>query len=275
MVQINDFDTVRSTVLTTSPNAKFDVMIRLNPYRTENRTVFANASSLVSFMEEVDSQLKLDGWWFDDWYVAYEQKPDWVAAALQYAHDKNQTVGGNVIDNVVPPGSDGVTFSDFPDDSTSFKFGIKASNVTQLQNNDTSTVILGHLNNNPQFGNGTESCVYMWDWNSSRRMDYLDYWLEQQKSLGFTYMLPVYFPLCPGAYSFDPKSDVVGGNTTLYDYIQAAALGNSSTSAANTLTTTTSATAAHTSASSATPSSQIAVIYALLGGVLCSLIYCL
>lgn len=189
-------------------------------------------------MEQLDSKLKVDGWCFDYFSTAQKEVPEWVTAVTNYAHDRNQTVGGNVFGNVVPPSADAVAFVDGPSNSM-FGFSFDPKEVANLKHNSSSTVILGHLQNNPQNGNSTESCVFMYDWNSTRRAEYLAYWASQQEPQGFTYTFPVFFPLCPGAYSFDPLSDELsisvpgattpGANNTLYDYILALKLGNIST----------------------------------------------
>lgn len=239
---MKDFNTIRNTVHASTPDARFDVIISLNPKPNPKKGVWSNGAALVDYMAQIDSQLKLDGWWFDFYSSAQKKKPEWIVAAAEYAHNRSQTIGGNVFGNIVPPSSDAVSFVDDPDNSTAFGFGFNPKEVAALKKNSSSssTAILGHVQCNPQNGNTTESYVYSYEWNSTRRAEYNDYWYSQQASQGFTYMYPLFYPLYPGAYAFDPLNDtltngapgniVTGSNVTLYDYIRALALGSNGTS---------------------------------------------
>lgn len=238
-------------MLAASPNARFDVEVNLKP---TGKKAFTDVNALVAFMNDIDNQLHVDGWWFDFFSTAWSDKPEWVTAAIQLAHSKNQTVGGNVWGGTVPTGADAVSFVDWPNqgspygngvDQTQFGFGIAPEEVKRLKASAGTAAVLGHLNCNPQNGPGTLSCVYIDQWNTTTRAQYLDYWLDQAQSLGFTYFWNVFFPLCPGATSFNPLDDEfadAGHNylvnssqpvvSTFYDFIADKATGSNSSSPA-------------------------------------------
>lgn len=234
---VSDFETLRTACPSTT---RFDVAINLNPLPAQGHEPFSDVEALVSFMTTIDTALKLNGWWFDFWSNAFKTNGSFVAAAVEYAHSHNQTVGGNVFGGIAPTGSDVVSFvddaSDYkpePPTSEMYGFGLDANEVASLKANVSNAtaqraVVLGHLQCNPQNGNTTESCVYMYDWNVTQRVDYLNYWVNQSTEVGFGYMWPVFYPLCPGATSFDPLGDVVNSTSTFYDVVKEMALGDAS-----------------------------------------------
>lgn len=214
---IDDWNTIRTAVLAQNPNARFDVEISLNPAPPAPNEPFASPDALVAKMTTVDSELHPDAWWFDFYSDEENAAPDVIAAAVSYAHSHGQLIGGNVFGSKVPPGSDAVAFVDDPVSGSQFGFDFSRTEVTALKSSSPSTLLIGHLQSNAQNGSTTESCVYMTQWNESQRLSYLSYWASQQSSVGFTFMYPVFYPLCPGAYAFDPLQDPSTAGGTLYD----------------------------------------------------------
>jgi hypothetical protein len=47
----------------------------------------------------------------------------------------------------------------------------------------------------------------------------LTHWASSQAGAGFRFMYPVFYPLCPGAISFDSTLDAAPGGGTLYDAV--------------------------------------------------------
>ena len=214
---ISDYYTIRSAVLAANPNAKFDVEVSLNPNPPSPNTPYANAAAVVSKMTTLDAQLHPDIWNFDFWSDAFNSDPDWVAAAVAYAHTHNQLVGGNVFGSVVPTGSDFVSFVDDPVSGTStFGFDFNMTEIAALKTSSPTTILLGHLQSNAQNGSTTESCVYSTQWSESTQLAYLTHWASSQTSLGFTFVYPMFYPLCPGAVAFDPLQDASSIRGTLY-----------------------------------------------------------
>ncbi len=216
------WQTIRTAVLAKSPNAKFDVEISLNPNPPAPKKPFASAAALVAMMTKVDTQLHPDAWWFDFYAPgALNAHPDWISAAVAYAHSHGQLIGGNVFGSKVPPGSDAVAFVDDPSSTSQsgFPYDFSRTEVAALRSSSPTTLLVGHLQSNAQNGQATESCVYINDWTESQRASYLTYWAQQQYKVGFAFMYPVFYPLCPGAYAFDPLQDRAADGGTLYTAI--------------------------------------------------------
>ena len=83
---IADWNTIRSKVLATVSNAKFDVEISMNPNPSGGKEPFTNASAVVAKLKELNTQLSPDGFWFDFYSDAQKSHPDWIQAAIKYAH---------------------------------------------------------------------------------------------------------------------------------------------------------------------------------------------
>ena len=207
---VEDWNTIRSAVRACNPDARFDIEISLNP-EPPTKLPFSSADSLRNKMAYLDGLFQPDGWWFDFYSTAQVQRPEWITAAVEYAHSHNQTIGGNVFNDVVPPGSDAVAFVDkpAPNSTDGYGFDFNRTQVAHLKANASSsdTVIIGHTQSNPQNGPTTESCVWINEWSADKKLSYLDYWASQQQPLDFTFMYPVFYPLCPGAYAYDPLTD--------------------------------------------------------------------
>jgi hypothetical protein len=75
------------------------------------------------------------------------------------------------------------------------------------------------LNSNPQNGPTTESCAFSYTWDEATREQYLTSQAKDQASWGYKYMYGVFYPLCPGAISFDANLDSAPGGGTLLDGI--------------------------------------------------------
>ncbi|KAH7031448.1 uncharacterized protein B0I36DRAFT_323930 [Microdochium trichocladiopsis] len=278
-LQISDFNTIRAAVLAESPNAKFDVELNLNPGKSGSQKAYPDADALVAQMTQIDNILHPNGWWFDYYSAAHRKRPDLIAAINEYAANKGQTVGGNIGGGaegeswIVPTGANVVAFVDGPDDSTGFGYGIDMAKLSAtkayISDTGTGTVLLGHIHCNPQDGLSSEPCVFMREWNATRRAAFVEYWISQQSVLGYTAMWPVFFPLCPGTVAYDATSDflapgslsagVPAANGTVYDYMRGLALGGEAGPAVTVVATSRSATVSAPEAStgsSATSSTQ-------------------
>lgn len=195
-------------------------------------------------MSEIDAILHPDGWWFDYYSAAHRLRPDLITAANKYAKSKGQTVGGNIGGGgkgeswIVPAGANAVAFVDDSDGSTRFGYGIDEAKLSATKANISATgidtVLLGHIHCNPQDGLSSEPCVFMKDWDASRRAAFIEYWALQQSKLGFTAMWPMFFPLCPGSVAYDATSDFLAKGSisegvpardgTVYDFMRELAL---------------------------------------------------
>ena len=224
---IDDWNTIRSIVHSTVSGARLDVEISLNPDPPSPKTPFASADAVRAKMESIHATLNNGGWWFDFYSQAQQAHPDWIAAAVEYAHSNNQTVGGNVFGNKVPPGSDAVAFVDDIVSGSEYGFDFNTTEIADLKASPVDALVLGHLQSNSQNGDTTESAIYIDQWTEAKRLSYLEFWDNSQSQYGFTFMWPVFYPLYPGAMAFDPLTDYGTGNHSLYDHIQTLILGSS------------------------------------------------
>jgi hypothetical protein len=215
----DDFRTIRAAARAANPDVRIDVEISLNPSPPPPKLPFASADALVAQMAVVDCQLHPDAWIFDFYSNAQQVHPDWIVAAIGYAHAHGQLVGGNVFGGQVPPGSDFVAFVDKAVAGSSFGFDFNLAEVESLRRSSPSTLLVGHLQSNPQNGPTTESCVYSNDWDQPTRAAYLRHWASSQQDVGFRFFYPVFYPLCPGAIAFDSTLDLGPFGSSLYDRI--------------------------------------------------------
>jgi len=192
--QSNDYKTIRSIVLQTSPTAKFDVVLNAQQYSTPDQ--------MLSQMRDINSKIHVDLWFFDFYYEGYSFSPQTIEAAIGYAHSQGQYVGGNVWGKNIPPGSDFVA----TDDGVPSQFSLDLERVATLTT-DYGIPVLVHLNNNPQNGPSTESCVFMNDWSESQRASYVTSLAQGQGSGGYRYMYNVFFPECPAGVAYDSLTD--------------------------------------------------------------------
>jgi hypothetical protein len=215
---IDDYGTIRAAARAANANVKLDVEISLNPSPPAPKQPFSDAAALVAQMAAVDCQLHPDSWMFDFYSDAEKVHPDWVVAALAYAHAHGQLVGGNVFGATVPPGSDFVAFVDDAVDG-GFGFDFRRTEITSLRQSSPSTLLVGHLQSNPQNGPATESCVFSHQWDEPTRAAYVSHWATSQVDAGFGFIYPVFYPLCPGAIAFDATRDLAPDGGTLYDSV--------------------------------------------------------
>jgi hypothetical protein len=219
---IDGFNAIRSAARAQNPNVKLDIEVSLNATPPAPKVPFPSANALVSFMTTLDCQFHPDAWMFDFLSDAQKTHPDWVAAAVGYAHAHGELVGGNVFNDTVPPNIDFVAFVDDPlADGGGFGFDFNVARIQAFKQGAPSTYVVGHLQSNPQNGPTTESCVYSFDWNESKRAAYLEHWATSQVTDGFSFMYPVFYPLCPGAIAFDSVVDLAPDGGTLYSDVAA------------------------------------------------------
>ncbi|MHB8567563.1 MAG: hypothetical protein ACYC7D_13865 [Nitrososphaerales archaeon] len=189
--QIADYNTVRNIVLQTSPNAKFDVVLNANQY--------SSSQQIVSQMQAINSKIHVDIWFFDFFNVGYKSSPDTIEAAISYAHGQGQLISGNDFGDQVPPGSDFATITDN-------NFVLDLSQISSIKSTYGIPVVV-HLNNNPQNGPSTESCVFITDYSTAQRQSYVTQLAQGQASGGYLFMYDVFFPQCPVGTAYDATQD--------------------------------------------------------------------
>jgi hypothetical protein len=235
------------------PGALFDVEISLTVDKTGKRYT---AVTLNEAMNRINCQLHPDAWFLDFYSDAEKKDPELVTTAIQFAQEHNQMVGGNIFFSqtaadtsipAIPQGSDFAAFVDDGNNQTTpfqYGYGFNDANVMKFAGEaDSSTVILGHLQSNAQnMYEGTEACYYnnytpppnpdpsgpeqppppVVNWGENTHQDYLHLWASSQTGDKFTFMYPVFYPVCPAADAFNPLTDEnVNGtdHTILYNAI--------------------------------------------------------
>jgi hypothetical protein len=98
------------------------------------------------------------------------------------------------------------------------QYSLNQSQVQSLM--ATGVPVLAHLNSNPQNGSTTESCTFIQTWNEPMRAQYVSGQAGDQASWGYKYMYGVFYPLCPGAISYDANLDTAPGGGTMLDAIR-------------------------------------------------------
>jgi hypothetical protein len=193
---IQNYNLIRNAVLSKSPNAKFD--FTLNPVE------YNNSQQLITKMAGINALIHVDIWFFDFYDQAYNTNSTMVTAAIQYAHSHGQLIGGNVgqarSESPFPPGSD---FVAAPDSN----FSVPLHTLKVVRQQSATIPILVHINNNPQQGPTTESCVYINGYTYQQRVKYETGMAKNQTTYGFTFMYNVFFPQCPSNISYNVLAD--------------------------------------------------------------------
>jgi hypothetical protein len=192
--EVDAWNKIRARVLAAVPNAHFGVELNALAYETPEQ--------VEQQMSEIRSKLDNNGWFFDFFTSAYEQRPEVVEAAITAAHENGEWVGGNVFglghDPPIPPGSDYLAAQDSGD------FRLNLAAVARLAKRIPVAV---HLGNSP--GDPTSSgCRFIRELETAEREAYTAKRAKQQKPNDFRFAYPVAFPEC----DFKPPKGLVAFN---------------------------------------------------------------
>lgn len=216
--QVNDYDTVRKAVLAASPDAKFSLELNALEYKTP--------ADVEKMMDAIRDRYDLDGWFFDFYTTAAKNHEDVLDAAIANAHEHGEFLGGNAFGiSDKPPIPDGTDFIAVQD----AKFKIDLGAVREL----AKRVPVGfHLGNAPELPD-SDGCVFITEYSTAQRTDYIKLRAGQQKANQFEFAYPVLFPECerdssannPGVYVYDaikdtPMLDTINELMDRYDSAQ-------------------------------------------------------
>ncbi|HEY5924852.1 MAG TPA: hypothetical protein VIV11_24395 [Kofleriaceae bacterium] len=198
--QIAVFKGVRACV----PNAKFDVVLNAEHY-ADNKRHATGAQALAALKTramEIKALLGAEIIFFDFFNSPYngsDAHKDWykdrLTEGVRYIRKTlNMRVGGNVWGLEVPPGSDFVALDNFDRENVDGFEYIKK----QIATFPAALPVLVHIENNPQKA-GSKGLMWINGDADYRRSVIAKYAGEQQR-LGYSYMMPVFFPLqcCAG-----------------------------------------------------------------------------
>ncbi len=205
--QRRDFETIRRIVRETSPDCQFDVVLNGQQYETP--------AAMRRKLEAVNDALRPDAWFFDFFFDAYRNGyANPLDAAVAWAHDHRQYVGGNTTRD------DNVPRSDFAALSPVSHAGMVADGELDLKRDEIDRLhrrgfpVLMHINNDPHFAPTTESCYFMgesgiarFDWDRARRARWITERAADQESWNFRFMYPVFFPECPIWHTYNAPRD--------------------------------------------------------------------
>jgi hypothetical protein len=200
--QVDAWDRIHRVVRAKAPDAQFDVELNAQDYQTPRE--------VRKTMRDVRSRLGNDGWFFDFWSPTYRQRPKVVEAAIDEAHDNEEFVGGNAFgwrrsaDPVIPPNTDFMAVADS-------RFELDLDAVARLAER---TPVIFHFSNNPTKPK-SEGCVFMNDYTTAKREDYVTQRAGEQADNHFSFAYPVFFPSCqrgrkggePDVVAYDSLSD--------------------------------------------------------------------
>lgn len=218
---IEAFNRIRKKVRETSPEAKFDLVLNALHYRS--------VDEVVKRMRYLNSKFAPDIWYFDFFQTAYAKgkgkgadalpaTPEVVMAAIKWAHDHGQLIGGNTFGHQMPPNSDFAGVNDNDD------FSLNLEAIAQLRASGFQVVM--HLNNNPQNGSpdsplfdnppeheeeivneeASASCQFMYG-KTGQRKSYVKQLAKGQEEGDYHLMFPVFFPMCPIGTAYDSTTD--------------------------------------------------------------------
>ena len=196
--EVDAWNKVRTRVLAASPGAHFWIELNAVSYKTPEQ--------VEQQMQEIRAKLDNNGWFFDFFTTAYQQRPEVIEAAINSAHENGEWVGGNVFglghDPPVPPGADYLAVQDSGD------FRIDLAEVRKLAQ---KIPIAFHLGNSP--GDPRSSgCRFIKQLETEQREAYVTMRARQQQASDFRFAYPVLFPECDfqppkGLISFDAIRD--------------------------------------------------------------------
>lgn len=194
--EIAAYKKIRDAVRAKAPDAEFDIELNALEYKS--------AEELQDQMRELREAFDNDGWFFDFFTPAYRKRPEVVDAAVTEAHDNGEWIGGNTFgwnedpsNPVVPKDADFLAVAD-----ADFKLNLDA--VKTLAE---TIPVLFHLRNNPDLP-GSEGCIYMNSYSTSKREAYITRRAGEQAKYDFSFAYPVFFPTCRASPNA-PLNDVV------------------------------------------------------------------
>ena len=186
--QIDAFKTITALVLAANPDCKFDFVLDASQY--------SNAQDLLQQMEGINSQIKVDIWFFENYQKTYKKHPDMIQSALDYAHSLGQAVGGDASRGRVPPGSDYAAVADK-------KFHLKRSKIHHLSKKYHIPVVC-YLNSDTH---SKEPKTFINKWVTGQRVGYITQLALDQNPWGYQLAYPIFWPMYPAGKAYDSLQD--------------------------------------------------------------------
>jgi hypothetical protein len=201
---------VRKAILKTSPFCKFSLLLNGDSFLTINLRSLSALIRNYHYLNSIYPDFVIDAVHFENWTASYDSAQANGNYAIQYLHEENFIVGGNIYDTSNVP------------DQTDY-VGLSTDNFI-ITSQMTSSPAIGLINNLDPFDFSSEACAWInfsgfkggrfHAMNDIGRIPILKSLKVQQSALGFSMAWPVFSPLCPAQNAFDSTKGEV------YDWIK-------------------------------------------------------
>lgn len=191
--QVKIFAKIRELVQKKYPDCKFDVAINPRQYK--------KPEDLVQKMKEINEKISIDLWFLDFYTAENKSNSKNIEAAIAYAHEQGQLIGGNELSVTMLKNADFVVFNDgygvtpkLKEDIVKMVADYKIPALFQLNNDiDTSDRDLAHQ--------------FVKRWEKHEREEYVKRLSRNQFSWKYSLMYPVFYPVYLGKESYNITKD--------------------------------------------------------------------
>ncbi len=189
--EIEAFSAVRTTVLSSSKNCRFDVLI--NAGEEQSSEIFLQR------MKEFNVRLHPDSWTF---YVSPETRvvsPNVFEDGIAEAHAAGQMVGYDGPLSLIPEGVDFIVVR-------AWNFKVNRDQIDSLRAKQKIPILVELPTT---FGTkcSREVVSYVEEMNSQERVASITELAENQYSWGYRFAYPIFYPLYPARHAFDATTD--------------------------------------------------------------------
>jgi hypothetical protein len=186
--QIDAFVTITALVLAANPDCKFDFVLNAGQY--------SSAQDMLQQMEDINSKIKVDIWFFEGYQKTYKKHPDMIQAAIDYAHSLGQVIGGDALRTRVPSGSDYAAVADK-------NFHLKKHQIHRIAQRYHIPVVC-YINGDTH---SSEPRNFIKKWVTGQRVGYITQLSVDQNPWGYQLMYPIFWPMYPAGRAYDSLQD--------------------------------------------------------------------
>ena len=181
----------RNVLAVLTPTPRVDVVFIASDYE--------KGEDLVKKMRAINAALSIDQWFFEAFDTSWKAKPDVLRAAIAYAHEKGQLVGGTVAGTEAPAAADYVAVSDAHGLQPMFQ------QIRDLKSKFSGPVLVHLHNGERNRKDGNEEWGKMW--KAPERKVYVTDLARSQEAGKFHLMYPILYPAVSKNVYYDALSD--------------------------------------------------------------------
>jgi hypothetical protein len=200
---IQAYRAIQKAVQALRPICKLDITLNPNHYK--------KSEDLIAKMQAINAQLKPDIWYLDFAAGAYTANDKIVQAAIDFAHQNGQLIGGNELNNSLLKNGDFVAFTD----AGTVDLNMKEQMLKILAQYDNLRVVF-QINNNSQKSSDDTIHTFIKKWSKIKREEYIKRLSRNQVSWKYRLMYPVFFPVFLHKESYNASKD----DTILETYLK-------------------------------------------------------